>query len=743
MAEAATNMLNKIREAISEFRIKAYAIGKPEYLALARGNFKGFKEEYKKLMTHYVDYCMMDVELCTDLIIKNDLFGTFHGMGNIYALPAETVLYKGTGVTIKNILLMFMIKNNFTFHDYDEKEIIRREAKYGNVNQIGGITLNVYEVPKDEKLITISYDLSAAYPSAIDEFQISPELVYMPRYDSDGNIKMPFSYTLHNLQGMDGSVRQFCLRNDVRGIMSMFEGMLISLRGEYKAELKKKRAENAPDYIIRAADVNQTAIKLAANASYGHYGSEYNKRDWIHSAPCSSMTTVTTASTILLVMMFGFVEYGMVPVIGVTDSASFKIEKRWCKLLGYPDDSRESMYKIASKIRHVLTGKFNKMIKTFVQRDCKSAVANEGIFSSLVIQKMKRYAVMVLDDSKPTYKEAHECGRKKIVGYSQVRQNTSAGRSGLSDKILDMMLGYDIISDSEIIKSIVGYVDNQEDEHRQWANFERVSPNNPAMRMFQLRSALLYKMDIGYSAPPVFGMQIHVIPVDYGCRCVGLNGSAATWPMGMIYTYAEDAKRMDLQIYKTKIYEIVGKACDEVLGINNQITISVKSIMDEKKSKIKHLNVLRKTKLQAIDYISKCIGIEDLRYITLDILRCHTTAFDLLTTARLKEIDPNFVENKILAKNPILSMIVNAVKTLLEGTVPMMFGGIVGELTVQISMLSYSYGFPVVKPHENSEYFVKSMEVLKDAISVLDYKITGILSHIDTESRDINPNIKF
>ena len=722
-AETSARVMKEIQMAIKKFRIGADAYDFPEYVALRAGDYNAFHKIFLMLSTLYVDYCLRDAEICAAIALKNDLINTLQGMGCIYGLPLNTVLYNGINVTITNCILMFATERDYTFHLMSEKEISRRDAKTGDIERIGGITFDVYDHNRNKEFVGISFDLKGAYSAAIKDFNLSPEMIYMPIYDKDGNIKMPFDFVTYILPCADGKMRTFCVRQDVKGLISMFEEYLIGIRAVYKDEYKRDIKLGKSDFKIRASNTNQNAIKLVANGTYGQFGSAHNKNSWIHSDAISSMTTISTALTIIIIVAHAFAEYGLIPMLGVTDSTMFRIEPRWCRLFGLPE-TKDSMYKIAKKIAGALNKRINDVIKAMIGDDCMMELEFENIITGLMNKKMKRYASQLANTDYDSAEDAHKFGKQKVIGYNQIRQNTSAGVRELSASIINMSLSYVRASNNDIAQFILDYFANADDQYTRWANFERVSFDSVQMRTFQGRMDILARADIGYPAAPAFRTKVYVLPINYNCRGVNINTAMQDLTMGMQLMPAEEAKRTGMKIQRRKIRDRIEKVVEELLGIKDTTYTILKALLDRKYPNIKAPPPPKMRRVEVRADIKKMLSIESLKYVDMTTLSSQTDAYRRMVEKRMIEIDPNYIANQLIDANPLMGAQINKAKTFLMSEFASSFTGLAAELCVQYSMAVADESYMVT----NS--FVRIMDVIRRDLYEFDCKVAEALSHI-------------
>ncbi|MCK4497216.1 MAG: DNA polymerase elongation subunit, partial [Candidatus Aenigmarchaeota archaeon] len=213
--------------------------------------WKGNQKEFERL----VEYSRQDSVLAMNLILKLNLVYKYIALSKISGTLLQDTLNSGETTRIENFLLREFDKEGYVFPcKPDQGEVSRREGMRKKELK-GGY---VIEPEKNLHSNIVVFDFKSMYPSIIRTFNICPTTLikdFMPGDPNHKSIKSP-------------SGASFVSRELRYGIIPRILERLVKQR----SSIKKKVDETEDVNVKRVLDAEQWALKIMANAFYGHMG---------------------------------------------------------------------------------------------------------------------------------------------------------------------------------------------------------------------------------------------------------------------------------------------------------------------------------------------------------------------------------------------------------------------------------------------------------------------------------------
>jgi len=208
--------------------------------------WKGNQEEYRKL----INYCRKDSVLAMNLVTKLGLLDKYVALSKISGTLLQDTLGSGETTRIENYLLREFNKEGYVFPCKPGDAIVGKREKDRRKELVGG-----YVIEPEKRLHSnvAVLDFASMYPSIIRSFNICPTT--LTREMRPGLIKTP-------------SGAMFLPKNERQGIIpKILENMMVS-----RQKVKKKIKSIKNPGKKRLLDAEQWALKIMANAFYGHMG---------------------------------------------------------------------------------------------------------------------------------------------------------------------------------------------------------------------------------------------------------------------------------------------------------------------------------------------------------------------------------------------------------------------------------------------------------------------------------------
>ena len=311
--------------------------------------WKGEQEGFDRL----VEYCTHDSFLAMSLVKKLNLVYKYIALSRISGTLLQDTLNSGETMRIENFLLREFNKEGYVFpckpgqNEVSGREGMRKKELKGGF---------VIEPDKGLHSNTVVLDFKSMYPSIIRTFNICPTTLikdFMPGDQKHQPIKSP-------------SGALFVSKELRYGIIPRILERLVKQRSGVKNKLGKEEDKN----VKRVLDAEQWALKIMANAFYGHLG---YPRARIYDLDVANAVTSYGRDIIQKSKDFVEKEYGYRVVYGDTDSVMIKITEE--DLDKIKDISNKISGKITEKLPGVIEMEFEKVFKRFLPLTKKRYVA--------------------------------------------------------------------------------------------------------------------------------------------------------------------------------------------------------------------------------------------------------------------------------------------------------------------------------------------------------------------------------
>jgi DNA polymerase I len=296
----------------------------------------GSHDEYKRL----VDYAQNDARLALDLVLKLNLIDKYAALSKVSGTLLQDTLDSGETTRIENFLLKEFNKRGYILPCKPEpSDVGRREAAMGK-DLKGGFVL---EPDKRLHSYVAVFDFKSMYPSIIRTYNVCPTTI-LKGVEIENPIVSPLG-------------TKFAPKEMRSGIIP---GILEGLMDKRQAVRKAMKSVKDPGK-KRLLNAEQYALKIMANAFYGHMG---YARARIYDLDIANTITFTGRYTIQKTKDIIEKELGYVVVYGDTDSVFVKVN----------EDDMEKIRAIGDKVaKHVsdqLPGfmelQFEKVFKRFL-----------------------------------------------------------------------------------------------------------------------------------------------------------------------------------------------------------------------------------------------------------------------------------------------------------------------------------------------------------------------------------------
>ncbi len=307
--------------------------------------WKGSREEYAKL----VKYSEKDSVLAMSLVQELNLIDKYVALSKISGTLLQDTLNSGETIRIENFLLREFNKGGYVLPCRPTAREIARRDENKKSELKGGYVL---EPEKGLHSNVVVLDFKSMYPSIIRSFNICPTTLI-----KDKLVDNPIE-TITGTRFVPEDVRV--------GIIPTILKRLL----EGRAEAKKKKTRAKDPHKRRAYDAEQWALKIMANAFYGHMG---YSRARIYDLSVANTITACGRDIIHTTKDMVEKEYGYRVVYGDTDSVMVKIDT----------DDLEKTRKIAKRVSGGITERlpgimeleFEKAFKRFLPLTKKRYVA--------------------------------------------------------------------------------------------------------------------------------------------------------------------------------------------------------------------------------------------------------------------------------------------------------------------------------------------------------------------------------
>ncbi len=298
--------------------------------------WKSGPEHVKKL----ADYCRNDSLLVMEMLNKLNLADKYIALSKVSGTLLEDTLESGETTRIENYLLKEFNKEGYVLPcKPGPREVAKREHEKERGFEGGW----VFEPVKELHSNVAVFDFKAMYPSIIISYNICPTTILKDRH-VDGELT-----AMNGARFMPPSVR--------KGIIPRILEHLTSER----QVVKRKQKKEADKEKTRQLEAKQWALKIMANAFYGHMG---YSRARVYDLDIANAITSTGREMIKSTAKRIESEHGLKVIYGDTDSVFVK--------MGTDDMEKISELgrKIAENISRGLPGvmelEFEKVFKRFL-----------------------------------------------------------------------------------------------------------------------------------------------------------------------------------------------------------------------------------------------------------------------------------------------------------------------------------------------------------------------------------------
>lgn len=356
--------------------------------------WRGDQEGFRKL----ISYSRKDSVLAMDLVLKLNLVDKYIALSKVSGTLLQDTLDSGETARIENFLLREFNKEGYVFPCKPDASEIGKREKERVVGLKGGFVL---EPEKKLHSNVAVLDFRSMYPSIIQTFNICPTTIVRNESPVDV-IKTP-------------SGAMFLPKETRTGIIpKIVEGLMKSRRNA------KRRLNKCTDPAKkRALDAEQWALKIMANAFYGHFG---YSRARVYDLDIAN--AITTCGRDIIKKTADRIEkdFGYRVIYGDTDSVFVKM----------PEDDKERIYSIANDI----SAKITKQLPGIMELEF------EKVFKRFLPLTKKRYVawkfVPVEKEGKVEWEEGIE-----MKGIETVRRDWCGLVSDTMKEVIEMILKRD------------------------------------------------------------------------------------------------------------------------------------------------------------------------------------------------------------------------------------------------------------------------------------------------------------
>ncbi len=349
--------------------------------------WRGNEEEFKKL----VEYSIKDSVLAMDLVLKLNLIDKYIALSKVSGTLLQDTLDSGETSRIENFLLKEFNRAGYVFPCKPEQSEVKKRERERAEKLKGGFVL---EPEKKLHSNVLVMDFKSMYPSIFITYNICPTTIV-----KDGN-----------RQGLieTPSGAKFLPKNIQYGIIPKILEGVMKQRQAVKKKLKECKDENKK----RALDAEQWALKIMANAFYGHMG---YVRSRIYDLDIANAITTCGRETIKETAAKIEREFGYKIVYGDTDSVFVKV----------PEDDTEKLSEIGKGIALKITEELPGIME----------LEFEKIFRRFLPLTKKRYVAWKLEHTGDGWKEGIE-----MKGIETVRRDWCGLVGDTIKNVIDIIL---------------------------------------------------------------------------------------------------------------------------------------------------------------------------------------------------------------------------------------------------------------------------------------------------------------
>lgn len=351
----------------------------------------GSQENFEKL----VDYSRQDSVLAMNLLLKLNLVYKYIALSKISGTLLQDTLNSGETTRIENFLLREFNKEGYVFPCRpDQSEVSKRENMRKDELK-GGF---VIEPEKGLHSNIVVFDFKSMYPSIIRTFNICPTTLVKDFMPGD-----------HKKEPTKSPSGALFIQKDLRyGIIPRILESLMKQRSIVKKNLKEEKDDN----VRRALDAEQWALKIMANAFYGHLG---YSRARIYDMNLAN--AVTSYGRNIIQKTKGIMEkdLGYRVVYGDTDSVMVDLN----------ENDMEKIRSISNKVSADITEQLPGVIE----------LEFEKLFKRFLPLTKKRYVAWKFEPTKDGWEEGIE-----MKGIETVRRDWCELVSGVMKEVIEIIL---------------------------------------------------------------------------------------------------------------------------------------------------------------------------------------------------------------------------------------------------------------------------------------------------------------
>lgn len=365
--------------------------------------WKGPQKDFENL----AKYCLKDSLLAMDLLLRLNLLDKYIALANVSGTLLQDILDSGETSKIENLLLREFNKKGFVLPCRPDKSVVRNRMKQRKVGLTGGY---VIEPEKGLHSNVIVLDFKSMYPSIIRTYNICPTTLL--KAGDAGGTKTP-------------SGARFVKDGVRKGIIPAILENLMDERQKVKKVLMKTRAPDKK----RALSAKQFALKIMANAFYGHMGYPRAK---VYSLDIANSITSFGRETIKKTKEYVESNFNYKVIYGDTDSLMVKV----------PAESLDDMKKIGDRIAEKVTSMLDGVME----------LEFEKVLKRFLPLTKKRYAAW-------TFENAGDGWSESILtkGIETVRRDWCDLTSESIQKVLEIILKKNDISEAvDFFKEVIG-----------------------------------------------------------------------------------------------------------------------------------------------------------------------------------------------------------------------------------------------------------------------------------------------
>ncbi|UCD07862.1 MAG: DNA polymerase elongation subunit [Candidatus Aenigmatarchaeota archaeon] len=361
--------------------------------------WRGSQKDFERL----VEYSRQDSILAMNLLLKLNLVYKYIALSKISGTLLQDTLNSGETTRIENFLLREFNKEDYVFPCKPDQEEVSRRVGMRKKELKGGY---VIEPEKTLHSNIVVFDFKSMYPSIIRTFNICPTTIirdFMPGDPNHKSIKSP-------------SGALFVAKELRYGIIPRILERLVKQR----SSIKKRVDETEDVNLKRVLDAEQWALKIMANAFYGHMG---YSRARIYDLDVANAVTSYGRDIIQKTKSFIEEKFDYRVVYGDTDSVMVKV----------PEEDLEKTRVIANGISEDIT----KQLPGVIELEFEKA------FKRFLPLTKKRYVAWKFEPKGNVWEESIE-----MKGIETVRRDWCELVSDVMKEVIDLIVKMDSVKEA-------------------------------------------------------------------------------------------------------------------------------------------------------------------------------------------------------------------------------------------------------------------------------------------------------